>query len=321
LNIFRLQYTANPVYRQYVDTLHVEVRSIRSLETIPFLPIEFFKTRPVTTTPFEPEIIFESSGTTGERTSRHQVKKLSLYEKSFRGGFGQFYGDPSRWCILALLPGYLERTGSSLVYMADRLILLSRHPSSGFYLYDHDQLRRVLLDCQRAHQPVLLLGVTFALLDFAEGPPLQLQDTVVMETGGMKGRREELTREEVHQVLCTRLGVPRIHSEYGMTELLSQAYSAGSGRFRCPPWMRILIREENDPFALVSAPAGNSAGGVVNVIDLANLYSCSFIATDDIGRLHENDEFEILGRRDAGDIRGCSLLTAGRETFGLDKGT
>ncbi|HVZ97148.1 MAG TPA: hypothetical protein VG847_09760, partial [Chitinophagaceae bacterium] len=283
---------------------------------VPYLPIEFFKTKTVTALSFDPEIIFESSGTTGDTTSRHFVKKLSLYQRSFLESFELFYGKPSGWRIIALLPGYLERTGSSLVYMADHLIQLSGHPESGFYLYDHEKLRQVLLKCESDRQPVLLLGVTFALLDFAEKYSLQLKHTIVMETGGMKGRREEITRSEVHHILKKKLGVKNIHSEYGMTELLSQAYAHNEGIFKCPPWMKVVVREENDPFAITSQPAVHRAsGGLLNIIDLANIYSCSFIATDDIGKLHPDGSFEVLGRKDNSDIRGCSLLTANPETF------
>ncbi len=296
--------------------MKTDIGTIRSIDSIPYLPIEFFKTKKVTTGQSDPEIIFESSGTTGETTSRHYVKKLSLYQKSFLYGFELFYGKPSEWRIIALLPGYLERTGSSLVTMADHLIKLSGHPESDFYLYDHEKLRQVLISCESKGQPVLLLGVTFALLDFAEKNSLQLKYTTVMETGGMKGRREEITRGEVHRILKEKLGVKNIHSEYGMTELLSQAYSNKDGFFRCPPWMSVLVREENDPFTITPELATQKAyGGLLNVIDLANIYSCSFIATDDVGKLHVDGSFEVLGRKDNSDTRGCSLLTATPETF------
>ncbi len=284
---------------------------INSLESIPFLPISFFKTHEVKTTAFNGEAIFESSGTTGENTSRHFVKKLSLYRKSFSKGFNLFYGAPKQWCILGLLPGYLERENSSLVAMVNDLIGESENPYSGFYLHNHEKLYQALVHNEIIGQPTLLIGVTFSLLDFAEKHSIKLRNTVIMETGGMKGRREEITREEVHKFLETRMGAKTIHSEYGMTELLSQAYSKGKGMFQCPPWMKVLVREYHDPFAITSRPQNEKGtSGLLNIIDLANIYSCCFIATDDAGKLYKNSSFEVLGRRDASDLRGCSLLTA-----------
>ncbi len=284
--------------------------SVDSIEKIPYLPISFFKTHKVTTTVFEPEIIFESSGTTGVNTSRHFVKSKELYQRSFLKAFHLFYGNPSEWSILALLPGYLERENSSLVYMVNELIKNSNNPGSGFYLHNHDKLYQALVRNEIIGKPTLLIGVTYALLDFAEKHSIKLKNTVVMETGGMKGKREEITREEVHETLKDKLGLKSIHSEYGMTELLSQAYSDGNGKFRSPPWMKVLIREYNDPFAVQSASeCAKPVNGLINVIDLANLYSCSFIATDDVGRLYKNNSFEVMGRRDMSDLRGCSLLT------------
>lgn len=286
--------------------------NINSIETIPFLPISFFKTHEVTNTAFEPEIIFESSGTTGENTSRHLIKSVSLYRKSFTKAFNLFYGDPKDWCILGLLPGYLERGNSSLVAMVNELINKSENPYSGFYLHDHEKLYQALTHNELISQPTLLIGVTFSLIDFAEKYSIKLKNTVVMETGGMKGRREEITREEVHSFLQKKLGVSSVHSEYGMTELLSQAYSKGKGLFHCPPWMGVLVREYNDPFEITSKPKTEKpASGLLNIIDLANLYSSSFIATDDVGKIYKNAAFEVLGRRDISDLRGCSLLTAG----------
>ena len=316
LEVFRLQYEANEIYHAYVNALHVDIDRVQAIEQIPFLPIEFFKTKMVTTTTFDPEIIFESSGTTGENTSRHYVKKLSLYQKSFLKAFELFYGSPSDWCIIALLPGYLERTGSSLVYMADHLVQLSKNEHSGFYLYEYEKLYKTLCACEMKQQRVLLIGVTFALLDFAEKYSLQLHHTTIMETGGMKGRREEITRNEMHDFLKKKLGVKKIHSEYGMTELLSQAYSHGDGIFYCPPWMKALAREENDPLKVTTGVSREKAfGGILNIIDLANIYSCSFIATDDIGKLYSDGSFEVLGRKDNSDSRGCSLLTASQGVF------
>lgn len=288
----------------------MNVETIDSIEKIPFLPISFFKTHEVVTGTFQPEIIFESSGTTGENTSRHFLKSIDLYKKSFTKGFNLFYGDISKWCILGLLPGYLERENSSLILMVDDLIKKSNNPNSGFYLRDHEKLYQALAHNEIIGQPTLLIGVTYALLDFAEKYSMKLENTVIMETGGMKGKREEITREEVHQILRDKLGLNKIHSEYGMTELLSQAYSKGDGIFQTPRWMKVLTREYNDPFA-INAFATNkrSSNGLINIIDLANLYSCCFIATDDVGRVYKNNRFEVLGRRDISDLRGCSLLT------------
>jgi hypothetical protein len=287
------------------------VSRVNTIESIPFLPVLFFKTRVIKTTQFKPAVIFESSGTTGD-TSRHHVKHVSLYKESFTRAFKLFYGEPRTWCILALMPGYAERQNSSLVTMTDHLIKESNDKYSGFYLHSHEKLYQALLHNEAREQPSLLIGVTFALLDFAEKYSMKLRYTAIMETGGMKGRREEITREEIHKILQDKLGVQHIHSEYGMTELLSQAYSKEKGLFQCPPWMKVLIREENDPFA-ISGNSHNqkSSQGLLNIIDLANLYSCSFIATDDTGKLYRNGSFEVLGRRDVSDMRGCSLLTAG----------
>jgi hypothetical protein len=311
LDIFRLQYEHNKIYKKYVNMLGVDPLRINCIEDIPFLPVQFFKNNAITTTEFKPEIIFESSGTTGENISRHFVKDISLYKKSFTKGFNLFYGNPAKWCILGLLPGYLERQNSSLVTMVNDLINESENPYSGFYLHNHEKLYQALVYNEIREQPVLLIGVTFALLDFAEKYSMKLSHTTIMETGGMKGRREEITREEIHTTLRDKLGVKNIHSEYGMTELLSQAYSKEKGLFHCPPWMRVLVREENDPFAITVTPRTQKPStGLLNIIDLANIYSCSFIATDDVGKLYKNESFEVLGRRDVSDMRGCSLLTA-----------
>lgn len=310
LEIFYFQYNNNEVYKHYVDALRIDLHSIDSIETIPYLPISFFKTHKVVTTFFESEIIFESSGTTGENTSRHYVKSIELYQKSFLKGFKSFYGDISNWSILGLLPGYLERKNSSLVVMVDDLIKKSKNSNSGFYLNDHEKLYQTLAHNEIIGQPTLLIGVTYALLDFAEKYSMKLQNTIIMETGGMKGKREEITREEVHDILKNKFGLNKIHSEYGMTELFSQAYSKGDGIFRNPPWMKVLIREYNDPFAINSISKNKkSSNGLINIIDLANLYSCSFLATDDVGKVYRNNGFEVLGRRDVSDLRGCSLLT------------
>ncbi|MEP6583384.1 MAG: acyl transferase [Ginsengibacter sp.] len=310
LAIFRMQYDNNEIYRTYVNAIGIDPQGVDSLEKIPFLPIQLFKTSKVTTTQFEPDIIFESSGTTSENTSHHYIKKASLYRETFSRTFRIFYGSPQQWCIVGLLPGYLERENSSLVYMVNELIKISENGRSGFYLRDYEKLYKTIVHNEITGQPTLLIGVTYALLDFVEKYSMDLKHTWLMETGGMKGKREEITREEVHTILKERLNIKVVHSEYGMTELLSQAYSRGNGLFRCPPWMKILVREYNDPFAINSITASvKSSTGLLNIIDLANIYSCCFIATDDVGRLFKGDTFEVLGRRDISDIRGCSLLS------------
>ena len=308
LAVFNFQYLQNPVYNQFCKALHIEPAKINTLNKIPFLPIAFFKTHIVTTTQFEAAALFESSGTTQTINSKHLVKDIALYEQSFSAAFRLFYGNPKDWCIIALLPSYLERKNSSLVMMADKLIEQSGHAQSGFYLNELEKLHDTLLQLEKQQQKTLLIGVTFALLDFAEQYPMQLQHTTIMETGGMKGRREELTRQEVHEILCTSFKVNKIHSEYGMTELLSQAYSKGDGIFNCPAWLKIVLREEDDPLSVQVPNNSKTLSGAINVIDLANMYSCSFIATDDAGKLHPDESFEVLGRLDNSDIRGCSLL-------------
>ena len=310
LEIFHFQYAHNAVYRKYCSAMQVDPEQVISIEKIPFLPISLFKTHDIVSTEFEPEAIFESSGTTAQIPSRHLVKDLNLYRKSFTNCFEHFYGPAAQKCILALLPAYLERKNSSLVLMADALIQQSKQPQSGFYLYDHEKLHRSILHNELLKIPTLLIGVTYALLDFAEQFPMQLRHTIVMETGGMKGRREEMTRQEVHQILQQQLGLSLIHSEYGMTELLSQAYSKGDGIFHTAPWMQVLIRALDDPLYMTAADKlpGDHINGAINIIDLANLYSCSFIATDDMGKLNKNGSFEVLGRADNSDVRGCSLM-------------
>jgi len=303
LEVFGFQYQHNILYKSYVDALHVNIHQVKSLKEIPFLPISFFKTHTIKTTSFESEVIFESSGTTQTVNSRHHVKDRSLYKESFTMGFEKFYGSIKNWCIIGLLPSYLERNNSSLIAMVDELIKLSGHPQSGFCLYDHEKLNGTLQQLENEGQESILIGVTFALIDFAEKYALQLKNTVVMETGGMKGRRKELTRQESHEFLKKRLGIDVVHSEYGMTELLSQAYSKGGGRFECVPWMKVLVRNEDDPLDVQ-----DTGSGIINVIDLANIYSCSFIATDDVGNIGRTGFFEISGRVDNSDLRGCSLL-------------
>lgn len=304
LQIFQYQYQYNPVYAQYANAVGKNPGNVLSLADIPFLPISCFKTHPVTTGYFIPQAIFESSGTTGSINSRHLVRNISIYKESFLKAFELFYGSPAGYCIIGLLPSYLERKHSSLVLMVDELIKQSSHPHAGFYLYEHEKLASLLNDLEMQQQKSLLIGVTFALLDFAEAFPMPLQHTIVMETGGMKGRREEWTRLQVHDYLSQQWGITVVHSEYGMTELLSQAYSTGNGIFRSPSWMKIVLRNDDDPLSI-----STSGTGVINVIDLANIYSCSFIATGDVGKLYEDGSFEVLGRLDNADLRGCSLLT------------
>lgn len=304
LEIFNLQYVQNPVYRRFCDFLKVDPNQVKELIQIPFIPIEFFKSHKVIPTAVPVQKIFSSSGTTGSSTSKHMVSDLSIYEKSYLKGFDLFYGDIKDYAVLALLPSYLEREGSSLVYMTDDLIKKSENPHSGFYLKNLEDLKNTLIELEEKEQKILLVGVSFALLELAEKYDLSLKNTIVMETGGMKGRRKEMIREELHKILKKRFGVPAIHSEYGMTELLSQAYSKGHGLFSCPPWMKIIIRDPED--ALEYLPTGKTGG--INVIDLANLNSCSFIATQDLGKIHKNHQIEILGRFDNSDIRGCNLM-------------
>ena len=306
LEVFRYQAKNCRVYHDFISGLRIDPQNVSAIGHIPFLPIEFFKSHSVLSSGTQPEATFTSSGTTGVVTSRHFVTDVSWYIQSFRKAFTLFYGDIDSYCILALLPSYLEREGSSLVYMADDLIKQSANADSGFFLYDHEMLYQQLKKQQAAKKPTLLIGVTFALLDFIENYTLDFPGLIVMETGGMKGRRKEMIREELHEQLCRGFGVDAIHSEYGMTEMLSQAYSKGNGVFVCPPWLRIIARDTNDPMSLVSE---GRAGGI-NVIDLANVNSCSFIATQDLGRIYGDGSFEVLGRFDNSDVRGCNLLIA-----------
>jgi hypothetical protein len=305
LEIYRFQFDNNPVYAKYCKILGKNPDVVTNLREIPFLPISLYKTHKIVTTDFEPELIFESSGTTGLSTSFHYVKKREIYERSFKECFKLFYGNINQYCILGLLPSYLEKGGSSLVYMVDCLIKESNHSKSGFYLYNLDKLNEVLIQLKNENQKVILFGVTYALLEFAQQYPSFYESLIIIETGGMKGKGKELTREELNTELCRSFGVYDIHSEYGMTELLSQGYSI-NGIYKGPPWMKILIRDETDPLSIKQGQEPLS--GAINVVDLANIYSCSFIATEDIGRLYTNGDFEVLGRMDNTDIRGCSLL-------------
>ena len=313
LDIFHFQYQTNSVYRSYVNALGKRPSDVDEIEKIPFLPISFFKTDEIKAGKFNAEVIFKSSGTTQTINSQHHVKDVSIYTQSFTTAFKKIYGDLQEWCILGLLPSYLEKGNSSLVFMVDDLIKQSQHPQSGFYLYDLEKLKETLLSLERSNQKTLLIGVTYALLDFAEKFPMPLANTIIMETGGMKGRREELTRMEVHDRLKKAFDKTEIHSEYGMTELLSQAYAKKEGKFQCPPWMKVLIRDDEDALTVQSldVPRLQTAplSGAINIIDLANVYSCSFVATDDVGKLYSDKSFEVLGRMDGSDLRGCSLLT------------
>lgn len=303
LKVFAFQAENNRVYQEFITHLGIDCSTIHSLEQIPFLPISFFKSHAVVCGATPTAITFSSSGTTGSQTSQHQVTDLRIYENSFLNAFRLFYGDISDYTLLALLPTYAEREGSSLIYMVDHFISKAQ-PGSGYYLYKHRELADHLTQLKAEKKKVILLGVTYALLDFLEQFQIHFPELIVMETGGMKGKRKEMVREELHQVLCKGFGVEHIHSEYGMTELLSQAYSKGNGIFECPPWMHIQIRDTNDPLQLVSK--GKSGG--INVIDLANIYSCAFIATQDLGRINPDGTFEVLGRFDHSDIRGCNLM-------------
>jgi phenylacetate-coenzyme A ligase PaaK-like adenylate-forming protein len=303
LQLFSHQFQYNEILQKYTSELGAK-EALNSLDEITFLPVEFFKSHEIKTNNFIPETIFTSSGTTGMIVSKHFVKEISTYQLSYQHAFQLFYGDVKEYCVLALLPSYLERDGSSLVVMVDGLIKQSNHPLSGFYLTDFEKLFDTLIRLKSQKQKTILIGVTFALLDFAEQFSLQFDELIVMETGGMKGRRNEMIREEVHQVLKTSFSLSTIHSEYGMTELLSQAYSKGDGKFICPPWMKIVITDANDPMQIL--PIGKT--GIINVIDLANSHSCAFIKTADVGKLNDDGTFEVMGRIDNSDVRGCSLL-------------
>jgi phenylacetate-coenzyme A ligase PaaK-like adenylate-forming protein len=306
LEVFRHQSKNCIVYKEFIAGMRIDANNVTAIEQIPFLPVEFFKSHAIVSNTDAAEIVFSSSGTTGITTSRHIVADISWYEESFRRAFKLFYGDIEKYTILALLPSYLEREGSSLIYMAEDLIKRSQNPDSGFYLYNYEELYHQLKKQQRHKKPTLLIGVTFALLDFVEQYGIQFPELIVIETGGMKGKRKEMIREELHEVLKNGFGVDAIHSEYGMTELLSQAYSKGNGMFQTPPWVQIFTRDTNDPKSLLK----NGKTGGINIIDLANVNSCSFIAVQDLGKVYADGSFEVLGRFDNADIRGCNLLIA-----------
>ena len=304
LKVFKFQFEHNSVYRSFCDLLYIHPSTVSKVEDIPFLPIQFFKSHEVISSQQPVQETFTSSGTTGSITSKHLVTDCSVYEESYINAFKHFYGPIEDYVILALLPNYLEREGSSLIYMVDDLIKRSKQPDSGFYLNQYEQLKTKINQLEAKGQKTLLIGVTFALLTLIETYQFQLQHTTIMETGGMKGMRKELIREELHQVLTKGFGVDCIHSEYGMTELLSQAYSKGNGIFKCPSWMKVITRDPED--ALSIQKKGKTGG--LNIIDLANFNSCSFIATQDLGKVHPDGGFEVVGRFDASDIRGCNLM-------------
>ena len=304
LELFKFQFEENPVYRSFCDLLYKHPSDVQKLEDIPFLPIEFFKTHKVVSSTKEIQHTFTSSGTTGSEVSQHHVADLNLYRTSFQKGFARFYGNIEDYTVLALLPSYLERKGSSLIHMVEDMIQESKHPKSGFYLNDLGALKQTLLELEENGQKTILIGVSYALLDLVEFYQFDLKHTIIMETGGMKGRRKELIKSELHAILKKGFGLKKIHSEYGMTELLSQAYSKGEGLFSTPPWMKVFIRDPEDALSIL--PADKSGG--INIIDLANVHSCAFIATQDLGKIHENGTFEVLGRFDQSDIRGCNLM-------------
>ncbi len=304
LEVFQFQAKNNMVYKEFLAHLHMDIYNVKKIDEIPFLPIQFFKSHKILSSNSVVQSVFLSSGTTGNEQSKHFVSDLGVYEESFTKGFEHFYGTVQDYTVLALLPSYLERNGSSLIYMVNDFIQKSKNEKSGFYLNNLDELANNLIELDKKEEKILLIGVSFALLDLVERHKFQLKNTIVMETGGMKGRRKELIREELHQILCEGFGVENIHSEYGMTELLSQAYSKGNGIFECPPWMKILTRDTED--ALTILEEGKSGG--INIIDLANINSCSFIATQDLGKTYPNGTFEVLGRFDNSDIRGCNLM-------------
>ena len=304
LKVFKFQFENNLIYRSFCDLLYKHPSDIKAIEDIPFLPIQFFKSHNVLSSKDSIKKTFTSSGTTGSVTSKHYVTDLSVYEESFQKGFQHFYNNIEDYVVLALLPSYLERDGSSLIYMVDDMIKSSKHTESGFYLDNLDELASTLKVLEAKGQQTLLIGVSFALLDLVENYDFDLQNTIIMETGGMKGRRKEMIRTELHNTLKKGFGVTNIHSEYGMTELMSQAYSKGNGIFKCPPWLKILIRDTEDALSVTT----NQTSGGINIIDLANINSCAFIATQDLGKVHDDNTFEVIGRFNNSDIRGCNLM-------------
>ena len=301
--VFKFQYKNNTVYKSYCDLLKKTPSNVEDISRVPFLPISFFKSHSVICTK-KYDKVFYSSGTTNDNISKHYVSDINIYEKSFLKNFVDNYGDPKEYVILGLLPNYMENENSSLIYMVNNLIELSKSNDSGFFLKEYDPIIEKMKSLCRKNKKIILIGVSYALLDLTKNKNLNLENTIIIETGGMKGRRREMIKKELHEILKERTGLKKIHSEYGMTELLSQAYSKSDGIFSWPKWMKIFIRDINDPNFLYSS---NKSGGI-NIIDLANVNSCSFIATDDMGSLHKNGSFEIMGRIDHSDTRGCNLL-------------
>jgi phenylacetate-coenzyme A ligase PaaK-like adenylate-forming protein len=304
LQVFKFQFENNPVYRSFCDLLYKHPSAVKTLNEIPFLPIQFFKTHSILSSKESVKTTFISSGTTGNTTSKHHITNLYIYQQSFTKGFQQFYGDIEDYIVLGLLPSYLEGKGSSLIYMVDAMIKSSKHPESGFYLNNISELKDLLIKLDSEEKKVLLIGVSFALLDLIETHQFNLRHAIIMETGGMKGRRKELIRTELHKKLKVGFRVDTIHSEYGMTELLSQAYSKGNGIFNCSPWMKVLTRDTEDALTIQN----NGKAGGINIIDLANINSCAFISTQDLGRVYNDGSFEVIGRFDNSDIRGCNLM-------------
>ena len=306
IELFHYQYSHCSIYKTYTEGLMTDPDMVDSIEKIPFLPIQFFKRHLILSSDKNPKICFESSATTSSNVSKHYLCSPEVYTESFTRSFKSAFGDPSDFAILALLPSYLERSGSSLVYMVDRLIHLSKYKESGFFLSDFEDLYHALTQLSQQKTKTILFGVTFGLLDFIEKYHIDFSELTIIETGGMKGRRDEITRLQLHELLCNGFGVKKVYSEYGMTELLSQAYTQGEMQFSCPPWMKVLIRETNDPLS-VSLQGKN---GGLNIIDLANIESCAFISAQDLGTVYADGSFEVLGRFDDSDIRGCSLMAA-----------
>ena len=303
MQAFSFQYLNNPIYHRYCDLLNIDVGMINYIEDIPFMPVEFFKSHKVICDDMDAEVVFTSSSTTGTIPSSHYVADTSIYRKAFLSGFNQFYGAPEKFCILGLLPAYLERTGSSLVYMVDELIRQSKHKLSGFFLNNQQELYDRICQLESNAEKYILICVSFALLDFAEKYNVKINNGIVMETGGMKGRRKEIVRSELHEILMKSFGLKKIHSEYGMTELLSQAYSQGDGIYQCSNTMKVLVRETHDPLSVQ-----RKGTGAINVVDLANIFSCCFLQTSDLGKVFEDGTFSISGRFDNADIRGCNLM-------------
>lgn len=303
LEVFRFQYAFNPVYRQYSDLMGTDVAGIKNILSIPFMPVELFKNNKVSCDVFPNEHFFESSGTTDEAVrSKHYVSDLELYQKSALSGFEKFYSNPSKYEILGLLPSYLERENASLVYMVDFLMKSSGNPG-GFFLHDFEALKKSVFAAFDRDKIPFVIGVSFALLDFAEQCADDYAGAIFMETGGMKGRRKEMVRSELHELLRNALNVNQIHSEYGMTEMLSQAYSFSNGVYSPSDTMRVLVRDGYDP-----KDVSSTGKGLINIIDLANLGSCSFLATQDVGEVFENKDFIVSGRSDNSEIRGCNLM-------------